>query len=890
MRVRRDFDRIYAEQADPWHIGDADDARYDAYVALVLRHAAARGTILDAGCGMGAFLARFRETFAHLEGVDVSAEAVTRASARFPEGCFRVGSVDQLARVLPDEARYDAVICSDVLYYLPEPGRRRTLAWIAGHLAADGVALLAAWCPGGDYLEAEELRHLVRRDFAIREELVLESGHLALLVERKRRVVALTFDYETWQPIPEGRTIDWQLDVFEPAERLLAACREEGARITLFAEMGEYLWLCANEPAIAGRMAEQWRSAIRDGHEIGLHLHPSWLPEVGARHDDGVWTWDAAYAKANAWPGDLAELIGRCKAAIEDAVRPVAADYAVETFRAGAYQAQPFLRLAAALVTNGIHVDSSVFAGGLSAERGYDYRLAWSDAAPYYASPYDPQLKAVPAETGILELPIRTDGGGVRLMLDGDEGERFAERIVADADRRYASHPTSAQLRRQARKRQRLTRISRSLRAAGPLVELLVPRPLLRKLVRAEPEHRVGHDYTVAIGHTKGDLRVGAIQSGIRRLVADGRFELVPLAEAARLARAELDRGTPTDAHAAPRPAVAESTALAARLQALIPLDRERVLSLDGDPAAAQITERFPWMHVTELDAGSDLGALAVPDGAFDCVDAGTALAGAHHIDTTLRELARVLVDGGVVVAGIPSDARNPSATVAAHTWKTAPGDVRARLAEAGFGDVELDEVDTVRTLGLGPYPPALDRLMLIRAWKRPAPVSQSNRADEAMDWIYRRLDPSTSSTSPDPLEVIAGGHAFCAGYAMALGELLRREGIPVWWVTMEAAGHPRGHGPEQIDTHTLLTAILDGREQILDPMSNVRIPHALLEGLRDPTLAAGRPPDERWTARGYDLYATAFWYERVRRYQRFDKHNPHLRRWHRAPGPPRLR
>src|SRR4051794_28010311 len=117
MRVRLDAERFYLENDNPWGIGDADSERYDAYAQLLLRHAYDRDTLLDIGCGMGAFLARFREHFDVLHGVDVSQVAIARGEARYPELSFFRGS----AAALPlDElqASYGAVIYSDVINYL----------------------------------------------------------------------------------------------------------------------------------------------------------------------------------------------------------------------------------------------------------------------------------------------------------------------------------------------------------------------------------------------------------------------------------------------------------------------------------------------------------------------------------------------------------------------------------------------------------------------------------------------------------------------------------------------------------------------------------------------------------------------------------------------------
>ena len=78
MRVKRDFGQIYAAEDDPWAIGEADSERYELYRRIVLEQSERRGTILDIGCGFGAFLARFEEDFEELIGVEVSAALGSR--------------------------------------------------------------------------------------------------------------------------------------------------------------------------------------------------------------------------------------------------------------------------------------------------------------------------------------------------------------------------------------------------------------------------------------------------------------------------------------------------------------------------------------------------------------------------------------------------------------------------------------------------------------------------------------------------------------------------------------------------------------------------------------------------------------------------------------------
>ena len=249
VQVERDFDALYREEADPWSIGDAAHERYDLYLDVLNRQKRGSGSILDIGCGQGAVLNRFAGSFERLIGIELSEVAIARGRERFPHIEFRQGSADHLERALDPGTRFDAILYSDVICYLDEDGKNRSLDWIHDHLVPGGVALVAAWCPGGQYLEPGELRRLLRRRFRILHERTLPSQHAIFAVEPRRRFVAITVDYETWHPVPAGKRIDWEADVFEPFRRLLSVATDADVKLTVMAEMGEYFWLDANEPA-----------------------------------------------------------------------------------------------------------------------------------------------------------------------------------------------------------------------------------------------------------------------------------------------------------------------------------------------------------------------------------------------------------------------------------------------------------------------------------------------------------------------------------------------------------------------------------------------------------------------------------------------------------------
>lgn len=910
MRVDRDFEKVYEADSDPWAIGDANSPRYDRYVELLGQHV--KGSVLDIGCGMGALLARFRDDASELFGVELSRIAVERGARRFPFIQFHQGSATAMEVVEAiDGRRFDIIICSDVIYYLADRDKDRLVAWIARHLSPGGKALIAAYCPGKKYLEPAELTCLTERHLKILNRVDFpETQHLALITAPRRRLAALTIDYETWQPIPEGKRIDWCNDVFDPAKRLMDMFERAGAIGTFFIEMGEYFWLDTNQPALARRMEEQWREMARRGHDVQLHLHPSWLPETGASFKDGQWTWDMTLSKAEDYPGDLTALIERCKTILETTIRPVKPDYVVTCFRAGAYQAQPFEALSKALLANGLICDSSVHPGGVSAERGYDYSHAYTTHQPYFADLLDPQLRAVPAEEKIVELPIFTPEPGRRWFLDGDEGEALATRLIRHETRR----------KRFSTARQRFWANLRKIVTAAyclvpkhrrGILNRLMPRAIAHGLIAPSRPPRHGDRYFVAIGHTKADLRYDAIAKEIAVLRDQIGVEFVSLTEMAKLAQDELAMARRADAQSEIAFQVARETPIllggdhndfqSQHLQAMIPLDCSRLLDFGCGAGqwSARIAKLYPWMEVVGVDAGEtlierarerhagpkvsfevgDFTRLAHGDATFDCVYADNTLEHCFDLDAALSEIKRILKPGGVLVAAIPLDGLNPGEDCDNHTWKTIPSQAVRRLRRAGFHAIHCEQLDTFSQLGQSPYRPSLDQMLYLRAWKVPQGDDRLARALRAMDWVYRRIEPTKANRSENAELILADGYGWCISYAVTLGQLLKREGYDVVWITMRANDHERGSGPNKRDAHEVIEIVIDGEGHVLDPMANTHFPCSLTALLADPSIASRHAwTDERGRERGYHLYNTAYWYERTVDYsRRANIHRPSL-------------
>ena len=896
MPVELNFDEKYKTEADPWGIGDATHPRYDTYKALLLRHASGRGSLLDIGAGVGAFLSRFEGIFAELVGTDVSAEAVRRASLLHPSLEFLTASAVEMDAVPKLDRQWDGIVFSDVINYFTDQDKGRILRWIAAHLRDDGVALIAAWSPGGKYLSETELRATVKRHLVVVDEVTLETGHVALIAKRRRFLVAVTADYETWQPVPPGKRIDWNLDVFEPCRRLLDLCDSLGVRLTLFAEFGEYFWLERNEPDQARVMEDQWRDAIRRGHDVQLHLHPAWLPEANPQRTGETWWWNPERAKVDDYPGDLGELLERCRNRLEELLQPVLPSYHVRCFRAGAYQVQPSKRLADALRRAGIQADSSVWAGGYSTERGYDFRFAYSDRLPYFASPLDLQLLSVPAETDILEVPIWTPTPGERWSFDGRDPD-----LAGPLRRFFKAEIDEPGHMGQARRADKFRDVANRL-AWGPLRPIwrvmarVAPRRWLHGLTTYGPMPSVEHEYFVMIGHTKGEHDFDHLRGQLASIKSDPRVEFATMSELAVSGRADATRCRRATAEEEAEFQVRREygTVLGSErndapsrlLQRLVPLNSTHVLDLGcgaGDWSEV-IAKSLPWAKVTGVDVGQDFVAqarqrhaseriefvvgdfakLPLSDAAFDCVYADNSLEHVFDLSSTLSEIRRVLAPGGLLVAAIPSDGRNPRRSVDNHTWKTVPHEVRLRLADAGFQVISIAEVDLLRRLQVRPYPPSNDRMIFVGARPRDG-ITDAQRLRRLVSWLYERLDPSQSHVGTDPRTVLSHGTAWCAGYALVLTELARQHGYRASQVTMQATHHERGLGSEGLETHEVVVVRTGATEYVADAMANRVFEHPLVELLRRPELATRRDDaDARYASRRYDLYDTEYWYSRV--------------------------
>ena len=893
MVVRRNFEELYRREEDPWSIGNAESLRYDVYLDWIRRHApeGGFGKALDLGCGKGAFTARIASLALETTGLELSEIAVSKARAAHPGIRFLKGDIRKLSEAGLEERCFDLIVASDVIAYLTPREAEKFLLAAGRLLSPGGLFFLAAWSPGGRYFTPDSLERLFGRRYSILLSRNLPSRHAAFLGRARRRDVVLTVDYETWQPLPEGKRLDWRETVLEPAESLMAAAQRHRAPLTFFVEMGEILYLRQHDPATAAALEEQIRQARLRGHDVQLHLHPEWLPESAPVLDESgtaPW-WDPNRSRIHQLDESAVQLLDRLKRELEAIVRPVDPAYRVRVFRAGKYRIQPHAEIFQALQSVGISADSSVWHGGWSFEHRFDFRNACSTMTPYFPSDSDINLPAPPAEEGVMEFPILSvdgrkfslDGAGATDLLDSfrqcgrsDLLSRFKER-----------HPN----------------------AWRKMAGLLRRMPVLRGWTRLEREpvaswNLAGDDTLVAIGHTKGNLRYREIEAFLEILSRQEEVRFLSFAQVVQERNEERERRLTGERDVLDRQVEREWEAIlgearneaqSAHLQAKVPKDRGRVLDLGcgagywtkvlekqhgfclGVDYGKEFLEKAREVHDVKV-ARCDFNRLPFPDGSFDAVYADNVLEHAADPSRVLNEIRRILARRGLLAAALPPDARNRRYPVSDHLWKTDRHDLERRLKAAGFTRIRVEEVDTVEQFSMPAYPASENAMLYVTAWSNGGEeYTDRQRAEDLMDFVYRKLDPSKSQKSLDPDAILREGFAWCLGYCAVLGSLAHREGIPSRYVTLEARDHPRGRGEAKIDTHELVELYIAGRWLAFDPMARRILEGSVEEILADPSLAdramTSRLADERFRGRGYHLYCSSFFYQRVTRFCRRD-------------------
>lgn len=195
----------------------------------------------------------------------------------------------------------------------------------------------------------------------------------------------------------------------EPTERMLAQLDRHGAKLSVMADMAEIERFRRHRDETGRdefdyeRIRAQLVAAVRTGHDVQLHLHPSYCE---SRYVDGHLEQDyAAYDLARLPYERLERMVRDGKTRLEALLRPVDPEYRCIAFRAANWSMNPPGAILKALAANGIVIDSSVFKGGKrDGMVHFDYSNAESALVPWPVDPAD-VCRRNPAGA-VLEFPI----------------------------------------------------------------------------------------------------------------------------------------------------------------------------------------------------------------------------------------------------------------------------------------------------------------------------------------------------------------------------------------------------------------------------------------------------------------------------------------------------
>jgi SAM-dependent methyltransferase len=121
-RRRFEFEKLYAEDGDPWGYFSRpyEQEKYRRTLDFVLGHCPDKSSALEVGCSVGVFTKMMAPSFDKILAIDISTEAVELAAKTVVgAGNVEVRRDDFLA--LQAEGRtFDVIFFAEVLYYLAE--------------------------------------------------------------------------------------------------------------------------------------------------------------------------------------------------------------------------------------------------------------------------------------------------------------------------------------------------------------------------------------------------------------------------------------------------------------------------------------------------------------------------------------------------------------------------------------------------------------------------------------------------------------------------------------------------------------------------------------------------------------------------------------------------
>jgi hypothetical protein len=198
----------------------------------------------------------------------------------------------------------------------------------------------------------------------------------------------------------------------EPTERMMDLFNKYDAKLTIMADAAEiikykeYFAKTGSDEFNYKEIEKQLKKAIKTGHDVQLHLHPSFFK---SNYKDGAWhQYYEEYDLAGIGYKRLDKIIGICKNYLVNILKPIDAKYECNVFRAANWSMQPSGSIIQALLNNNITIDTSVFKNGI--HKGlvtFDYKDAYSNLFPWPVSNNEICIRDIRGK--LIEIPIYSE-------------------------------------------------------------------------------------------------------------------------------------------------------------------------------------------------------------------------------------------------------------------------------------------------------------------------------------------------------------------------------------------------------------------------------------------------------------------------------------------------